>query len=306
MLSFTLKRLISALLTLLVVSVLTFSLSHMAGDPAAAIAGKEASGEDVSRIRAFYGLDRPVTVQYFDWLGKAVQGDFGMSYHYRQPVSAMIGSRLPVTLTLGISALIFALALGIPLGILAALKPGSVLDRIATGVAVIGQAMPSFWFALLMIVVFGLTLRLLPISGNSSWKHYVMPTVVLGYFATPALMRLTRSGMIDALQSDYVRTARAKGMLAGKILFRHALRNVVVSIVAISSVQLGAMLGGSIVVEQIFALQGIGWLGYDATVRSDLPVLQAITLVVAGFYVLLTLVADLISVALDPRLRLGR
>ncbi len=218
----------------------------------------------------------------------------------------MIGTRLPVTLTLGISALIFALALGIPLGVVAALKPGSMLDRFAMGVAVVGQAMPSFWFALLMIVVFGLTLRLLPISGNGSWKHYVMPTVVLGYFATPALMRLTRSGMIDALQSDYIRTARAKGMLAGKILFRHALRNVVVSIVAISSVQLGAMLGGSIVVEQIFALQGIGWLGYDATVRSDLPVLQAITLVVAGFYVLLTLVADLVSVALDPRLRLGR
>ncbi len=247
-----------------------------------------------------------MTVQYFDWLGKAVRGDFGMSYHYRQPVSAMIGTRLPVTLTLGISALIFALALGIPLGVVAALKPGSMLDRFAMGVAVVGQAMPSFWFALLMIVVFGLTLRLLPISGNGSWKHYVMPTVVLGYFATPALMRLTRSGMIDALQSDYIRTARAKGMLAGKILFRHALRNVVVSIVAISSVQLGAMLGGSIVVEQIFALQGIGWLGYDATVRSDLPVLQAITLVVAGFYVLLTLVADLVSVALDPRLRLGR
>ncbi|MER9581201.1 ABC transporter permease [Mesorhizobium sp. M0276] len=306
MLTFTLKRLVSAVLTLLVVSMFTFSLAYLAGDPAVAVAGREASGEDISQIRNFYGFDRPVVVQYLDWLGKAAIGDFGKSYHYRQPVSTMLATRLPVTLTLGVSALVFALALGVPLGILAALKPGSLIDRLAMSIAVVGQAMPTFWFALIMIVFFGLTLRWLPISGNGSWAHFVMPTLALGYFATPALMRLTRSGMIDALRSDYVRTARAKGLLTGRILFRHALRNVVVSIVAISSVQFGALLGGSIVVEQIFALQGIGWLGYDATIRSDLPVLQAITLVVAAFYVFLTLAGDLLSAALDPRMRLAR
>jgi peptide/nickel transport system permease protein len=305
MLPFAIKRLIGAALTLLLVSVFTFSLAHLAGDPAVSVAGKEASGEDISQIRHYYGFDRPVMTQYFDWLGKAVTGDFGMSYHYRQSVSAMLAQRLPITLTLGIGALILALLIAVPLGIVAALRPGSLVDRLAMTVCVVGQAMPTFWFALIMIVFFGLTLRWLPISGNSSWKNFVMPTIALGYFAMPALMRLTRSGMIDALQSDYIRTARAKGLRTGRILFRHALRNVVVAIVAISGVQLGALLGGSIVVEQIFALQGIGWLGYDATVRSDLPVVQAITLIVAAFYVLLTLMADLLNAALDPRIRLG-
>lgn len=305
MLPFVVKRLIGAALTLLLVSVFTFSLAHLAGDPAVSVAGKEATGEDISRIRRYYGFDRPVSIQYLDWLGKAASGDFGMSYHYRQPVSAMLAQRLPITLTLGVGALMLALLAGVPLGIVAALRPGSLVDRLAMTIAVIGQAMPTFWFALIMIVYFGLTLRWLPISGNSSWANFVMPTIALAYFAMPALMRLTRSGMIDALQSDYVRTARAKGLRTGRILFRHALRNVVVAIVAISSVQLGAMLGGSIVVEQIFALQGIGWLGYDATVRSDLPVIQAITLVVAAFYVLLTLAADLLNALLDPRIRLA-
>lgn len=304
MLPFVVKRLIGAALTLLLVSAFTFSLAHLAGDPAVSVAGKEATGEDISRIRQYYGFDRPIAIQYLDWLGKAATGDFGMSYHYKQPVSTMLAQRLPITLTLGVGALVLALIIAVPLGIVAARRPGSLIDRLAMTVAVLGQAMPTFWFALIMIVFFGLTLRWLPISGNSSWANFVMPTIALAYFAMPALMRLTRSGMIDALQSDYVRTARAKGLRMGRILFRHALRNVVVAIIAIASVQLGAMLGGSIVVEQIFALQGIGWLGYDATVRSDLPVVQAITLVVAAFYVLLTLAADLLNALLDPRIRL--
>lgn len=305
MLAFALKRLLSAALTLLLVSAFTFSLAHLAGDPAVAVAGKEASAEDIARIRAHYGFDRPVFAQYAEWFGRSVVGDFGMSFHYQQRVADMLASRLPITLGLGVGALLFALVLSVPLGVVAAIRPGSVLDRLSLLIAVVGQAMPTFWFALIMMVFFGLTLRWLPISGNATWLHFVMPTIALGYFATPALMRLTRSGMIEALQSDYVRTARAKGLRAGRILVHHALRNVLVSIVAISGVQLGAMLGGSIVVEQIFALQGIGWLGYDATVRSDLPVLQAITLIVAGFYVLLTLAADLLNAALDPRIRVS-
>ncbi len=303
MLPFVAKRVASALLTLLLISVLTFGLAHIAGDPAVAVAGKEASASDIERIRQHYGFDRPVAAQYLDWLGKALVGDFGLSFHYQQQVSSMLGSRLGITLGLGIGALLFALALALPLGILAATRPGSLLDRLALFVAVVGQAMPTFWFGLLMIIFFGLELHWLPISGNESWRHFVMPTIALGYFATPALMRLTRAGMIDALESDYVRTARAKGLRSGRVLFKHAFRNVMIPIVSISAVQLGAMLGGSIVIEQIFALQGIGWLGYDATVRSDLPVLQAITLVVAAFYVFLTLAADMLNALLDPRLR---
>lgn len=305
MLSFTIKRLFSALLTLLLISIFTFSLAHLAGDPAIAIAGREASAEDIARIRAHYGFDRPLVQQYLAWCGQALVGDFGRSYHYQQSVSEMLATRLPITLILGISALGFALAISLPLGIVAAIRPNSLIDRISLGLAVVGQAMPTFWFALVMIVVFGLTLRWLPISGNASWQNFVMPTIALGYFATPALMRLTRAGMIDALESDFVRTARAKGLSQTSVLFKHALRNVMIPVVSVSAVQCGAMLSGSIVVEQIFALQGIGWLGYDATVRSDLPVVQAITLVIAAFYVLLTLLADLLNAVLDPRIRIG-
>lgn len=305
MLQFVAKRLVSAFLTLLLVSVLTFSLAHLAGDPAIAVAGKEASAEDIARIRAYYGFDRPIVVQYLAWCGRAVVGDFGMSYHYQQPVSDMLATRLPITLSLGVASLVFALVLSLPLGVVAAIRRGSVIDRFCLFLAVVGQAMPTFWLALLMIVFFSLTLQWLPVSGNSSWQNFVMPTIALGYFAAPALMRLTRAGMIDALESDYIRTAWAKGLRPFSVLFKHALRNVMIPIVSVSAVQLGAMLAGSIVVEQIFALQGIGWLGYDATLRSDLPVVQAITLIIAAFYVLLTLAADLINAALDPRIRIA-
>lgn len=305
MLAFVSKRLFSAFLTLLLISVFIFSLAHLAGDPAIAVAGREASVEDIDRIRAHYGFDRPLIEQYFAWLGRALIGDFGRSYHYQQSVSDMLATRLPITLTLGLSALGFALLISIPLGIFAAIRPNSLIDRLSLALAVVGQAMPTFWFALVMIVFFGVTLRWLPISGNANWQNFVMPTIALGYFATPALMRLTRAGMIDALESDYIRTARAKGLGHGSILFKHALRNVMIPVVSVSAVQFGAMLSGSIVIEQIFALHGIGWLGYDATVRSDLPVVQAITLVIAVFYVALTLVADLINAILDPRIRIG-
>lgn len=301
--NFIIKRLISALLTLIVISVFTFSLAHIAGDPAIAVAGREASAEDIERIREHYGFNRPVIMQYLSWCRRAMVGDFGRSYHYEQEVSDMLLDRLPVTLILGTASLFFALIVSIPLGIFAAMRPDSLIDRLSLGIAVVGQAMPTFWFALVMIVFFGVNLRWLPISGNATWQHYVMPTIALGYFAMPALMRLTRAGMIDALNSDYIRTARAMGLNASSILFKHALRNVLIPIISISAVQFGAMLSGSIVVEQIFALQGIGWLGYDATVRSDLPVVQAITLVIAAFYIFLTLTADLINALVDPRIR---
>lgn len=303
MIGFIIKRLVSAVLTILVVSALTFSIAFLAGDPAIAIAGKDSSAADIARVREHYGFDRPVAVQYGEWLGKALTGDFGQSYHYQQSVADMLAARLPITLGLGLAAIVFALAIAVPLGVAAAARPASLVDRMALALSVLGQAMPTFWLALLLVVFFGLNLRWLPISGNTSWKHFVMPTIALGFFALPALLRITRAGTIDALRADYVRTARAKGLGPAKILFRHALRNVMIPLVSISAVQLGALLSGSIVVEQIFALQGIGALSYDATLRADLPIVQAITLIVAVFYVLLTLVADIANAILDPRIR---
>lgn len=303
MLRYILKRSVMAGLILIVVSVLAFSMTHLSGDPAMTIAGEAASAEDIAAIRERYGFGEPVYEQYLVWAGRALAGDLGISPHYDRPVVEVIGDRLPITLTLGVCALAFALALSIPLGVLAAVRPNSLIDRTALLIAVVGQALPTFWFALMMIILFGVTLRLLPISGNDSWAHFVMPAIALGYYATPALMRLTRAGMLEALEADYVRTARAMGLRGRSVLFKHALRNALLPVVSVAAVQFGFMLGGSIVIEQIFSLQGLGWLAYDAILRADLPVVQAVVLTIACFYVVLTLLADLLNAWLDPRIR---
>ncbi len=302
MLAYALKRTFVAFLILIVVSGLTFSLSHLAGDPALTIGGEQASDEDIAAIRVLYGFDRPLYIQYADWGWKALQGDFGESYHYRQPVASMIGERIGRTMLLGFLAILFALIISIPMGTLAAMRPNSLIDRVALLIAVFGQALPTFWFALMMMIVFGIWWRMLPISGHTDWAHYVMPTIALGYYATPALMRLTRAGMIEVLASDYIRTARAKGLSPTVVLFKHALRNAIIPVVALAAVWFGFMLGGSIVIETIFNLKGLGWLSYDALLRSDLPVVQAIVLIFASFYVVLTLLADLLNAYLDPRI----
>lgn len=302
MLAYTLKRTFVAFLILIVVSGLTFSLTQLSTDPAMTIAGETASEADIEAIRKLYGYDRPVHEQYISWAMRALSGDFGESFHYKQRVSEMISGRIGTTLTLGVSAILFALVIAIPLGTVAAIRPNSLIDRVALFIAVVGQALPTFWFALMMIIVFGVWWRWLPISGNTTWQHFVMPTIALGYYATPALMRLTRAGMIEVLSSDYIRTARAKGLRPMTVLFKHALRNAIIPVVSLAAVWFGFMLGGSIVIETIFNLKGIGWLSYDALLRADLPVVQAIVLIFASFYVVLTLVADLLNAYLDPRI----
>ncbi len=305
MLAFTLKRLGVALLVALTVSLITFSMIYVSGDPAIAIAGEGARREDVEAIRKFYGFDRPIIVQYVDWLAGAVQGDFGRSFTLRQPVAEVIFSRLPVTMALGASAIAFALLLAIPLGVLAAVRPNSMFDRFALTLAVVGQAMPSFWFALTLILWLGVYWRLLPITGSDSWQNFVMPAIALGYYVTPAVMRLTRAGMLEVLSSDYIRTARAKGLRPGSVLFKHALRNAIIPVVSLAAVQFGFMLGGSIVIETIFQINGLGYLAWESIQRKDLPTMQAVVLVLSVIYVVLTLAADLLNAFLDPRLRVA-
>src|SRR5262245_54840017 len=203
MLAYAAKRLGVALLVALTVSAITFSMIHMSGDPAIAIAGEGARAADIEAVRKFYGFDRPIVVQYRAWLMGALRGDLGRSYHMRQPVADVVFARLPTTMLLAAAAIAFALALSLPLGVLAAVRPNSLIDRFALLIAVVGQAMPSFWFALTLILWFGVYWRLLPITGSDSWQHFVMPAVALGYYVTPAVMRLTRAGVIDVLSSDY-------------------------------------------------------------------------------------------------------
>ncbi|MBO6519408.1 MAG: ABC transporter permease [Rhodospirillales bacterium] len=305
MLIYALKRLSIALLVAITVSLLTFSMIYLSGDPAIALAGESATQQDIENIRKVYGYDRPIIVQYAAWLGNALQGNLGHSHYLKTEVSNVIFDRLPVTMTLGACALSFALALSIPLGVLAAMRPNTLVDRFALTLAVIGQALPSFWFALIMIFLFGVSLRWLPITGSASWLNFVMPSIALGYYVTPAVMRLTRAGMIEVLSSDYIRTARAKGLRPGVVLFKHALRNAIIPVVSLAAVQFGFMLGGSIVIETIFAINGLGQLAWESILRADLPMMQAIVLVLSCFYIVLTFVADLLNAFLDPRIRVS-
>jgi peptide/nickel transport system permease protein len=305
MLAFALKRLGLAVLVAFTVSLLSFGLLFLSGDPAAAVAGEGATDADIAAISAFYGFDRPFIVQYGEWLWKAVHGDFGQSYYFQLPVASLIADRLSITMTLGLCAITFALVTAIPLGVAAAVRPNSIVDRIALFISVMGQAMPSFWFGLLLIVLFAIKLGWLPPSGTESWKNYVMPTVVLGYYAMPAIMRLTRAGMLEVLHADFIRTARAKGAGEWRVLFKHALRNAIIPVVSLAAVQMGFMLGGSIVVESIFALHGAGFLAWESISRNDLPTVQALILIFSMFYIAFTLLSDLLNAWLDPRMRVA-
>jgi len=297
------QRLLLTLLVLLATSMLAFSLTHLAGDPAAAVAGAGASPADIEAARTLYGFDQPIWQQYLTWIGRAAGGDFGRSIYLRLPVVEVLLEYAPVTVALGLVSLVFALALSLPMGVLAALRPNPALDRVALGIAVTGQAIPSFLFALFLIYLFGVLLRWLPVSGGTDFTHLLLPAAALGYSAIPALMRLTRAGMLDALQSDHLRTARAYGLSPWRVVVRHGLRHAIVPVVSLAAVQLGFMLGGSIVIESTFALKGLGYLAWQSIQRADLWVIQAILLVVAVVYALLTLGADLLNAALDPRLR---
>jgi ABC-type dipeptide/oligopeptide/nickel transport system permease component len=302
---FILKRLGLALLVALTVSIISFVLLRSSGDAAIAIAGEGARDIDIEAIRQAYGLDRPLAVQYLIWLGQTLGGDFGQSLYFKTDVVDLVLAKAPVTLLLGLLSLAFALLIAIPLGVLAAVFANSWIDRAALAIAVFGQAMPNFFFALLLVMLFSITFRWLPVSGSGSWLHFVMPTVALGYYAAPAFMRLVRAGMVEVLSADYVRTARAKGLPTRTVVFKHALRNAIVPVVALSAVQLGYLLGGSVVIETIFALDGLGFLAYQSITHKDFPVIQAVVVMLSVIYVLLTLLGDIANAWLDPRIRVA-
>ncbi|MGB3500522.1 MAG: ABC transporter permease [Mesorhizobium sp.] len=303
MLGFAMRRAILAVLVCVMVMVVSFLLTRLSGDLAISIAGPNASDRDIEMVRVAYGLDLPLAVQFWNWAGSALRGDLGNSFFYHAPVATLIIERLPVTLTLGMVGLTIAILVGVPLGIIAALREGTLVDRLVALVGLLGQALPNFWLGLLLIIWFGVYWQLLPISGVDTWQGYILPGIVLASSSVPVLMRLTRAGMIDALSSDYIRTARAKGLSSVSVVMKHALRNAAMPVVSIAAVQLGFMLGGSIIVETIFALHGIGFLAWEAISKNDFPVVQAVVLFLAVLFVLLTFLSDLVNALLDPRLR---
>lgn len=304
MLRFLLSRLLIAVAVAIAVSVIAFALLRLSGDLASVLAGEDASPEEIAQVAALYGLDRPMVVQYFDWLGGVLRGDLGQSLFTNEPVLSMILETVGITALLSLLSLAFGLVIAVPLGVYAAVHTNSWIDQLALLVAVFGKAVPNFWFGLVLIYLFGVELRWLPISGIDGWRSYILPVVVMGTGVMPQLMRLTRGGMIEVLEADYVRTAWAKGLSPRIVFFKHALRNAILPVVALSAVTLGFLLGGSVIVETIFSINGIGALAYQSILRIDFPVVQSILFFLSLAYILLTLIADLINARLDPRVRL--
>ena len=312
MLIYTIKRVLASLPVLGIVVVFVFLLVRLApGDPATILAGDYATPENIQKIRTGLGLDRPIHVQFAIYTGNLLRGDLGKSLHSQMPVGQLILQRIEPTVALALSTLAFAVLLAIPLGILAAWKAGSLLDRAVMVFAVGGFSIPIFWLGFLLIYVFSIRLDLLPVQGYVSFregllpfvKHLILPTVALGMVYMALLARITRATVLEVLQSDYIRTAFAKGVPSRGVLFRHALKNAAVPVVTTIGVGFALLIGGVVITESVFALPGLGRLTVDAILQRDYSIIQGITLIFAFSYALVNLVVDLSYSLFDPRIR---
>lgn len=303
MLKLALRRALAGVLLVFFVSLVSFGLLFAAGDPATALVGQGGTAQDAERTRELLGMNQPLHIQYFHWAAKALHGDLGTSLRFDQPVLGMVVKSFRITFLIGGCAMALAMIVAVLLGALAARRPGSMFDRLVLLLSVTAQSMPTFCLALFGVIVFSVRFPLLPPSGSETWQHLVMPIFVLAFFSVPAVLKLTRAGMIDALSKDYVRTARAMGVGESRILFRYALRNALLPAVGVAAAQFGFMLSGSIVIESVFAIYGAGRLALDSVLGGDIPLLQALVLSFSLIYIVLTLVADLAVAWLDPRLR---
>lgn len=302
------RRILTSLAVLLGVSILTFSILHLVpGDPVAAIAGRQAvSGAQAEALRAQYGLDAPLPVQYLRYVGSALTGDLGESIRTKQPVTTMIAAQLRSTVTLAAAAMLFAVVVGLSLGTLAAMRRNSWIDNLITLVTVSGISIPSFWLGMTLILVFAVWLGWLPSSSTAGdWRGMILPTITLGVAEAAVIARVTRAAMLDEYDRNYVQVARAKGLRERLVVRGHLLPNVLIPVLTIIGLQVGFLLAGSIVVETVFARQGIGRLAVSAINNRDYPLVQGVTLFISFAYVLINTCTDLAYAWLDPRVRLS-
>lgn len=303
MTSYLLRRGWQSLLVLLGVSVVVFLILHLTGDPALLLLPPDATAEDIARFRKAMGFDDPVAVQYMRFLKGALRGDFGESVRHGEPALGLVLERLPATFELAGAGLLLALCLAIPTGIVSAVRRNTVVDYVSTVVALLGQAMPTFWLGIMLILVFSVRLSWLPSSGRGDLEHLILPAITLGLFTTARITRLTRSGMLEVLGQDYIRTARAKGVSEPPVVWKHALKNAAIPIVTIVGIELGTLLGGSVITETIFAWPGVGRLSVQAISNRDYPVVQAAVFLLASTFVIVNFLVDLTYTYLDPRIR---
>jgi peptide/nickel transport system permease protein len=302
---YLLKRFGLAMVTLLVVSVIIFAMSRAAGDPRHVYLDDYSTQEDWDRLTVALGLDKPYYQQYGIFLKDALSGNFGQSIKERRPVMEVIVERLPATFQLGVAAFAFSILVGLPLGVLSAVKRGSALDVTAKIIALVGQSSPVFWLGIMLMFFFAVKLDWLPPYGRQEGVSIILPAVTLGWYYVAANLRLIRSGMLDVLDSEYVKLARAKGVSSRVVIWKHALRNALIPALTFAGITLGALVTGSIVVEQVFAWPGLGRLAVEALFGSDYPLLQGVVIVFTLMYVTAALLVDVLYAYIDPRIRYG-
>ena len=300
---YVIRRLTLSLVAMFGVITIVFVLLHASGDPATLLVSQDATQADIDRIRQAYGLDQPLSVQYARFVARVVRGDLGYSYRQGLPVAELIVERLRATCELALAGLAVAVLLGVPLGMIAAGRRGSAADTAAMTVALLGTSVPSFWLGLLLIIIFGVQLGWLPVSGYGSLKHLLMPAFVLGGFYAAQISRLTRTSLLEVLAQDYIRTARAKGLAARAVWLKHVLRNAALPVLTVLGLDFGRMLGGAVVVETIFAWPGMGRLAVQAVLGRDFPVVQGAAIMGAAVFLAANLFIDLLYGWVDPRLR---
>lgn len=308
MFQYVVQRLLQTVVVLIGVTFISFGMLFLTGDPTIFLLGGQVTGLSEAQINEFrhqMGFDRPIVVQYLDYMAGVVQGNLGKSYYHGVPNLDLILEFMPATLQLGLTALLISLILGIPLGIIAATRRGTVIDHLCMITALIGQAMPVFWLGLLLILIFAVQLKWLPVSGKGGWQHLILPAITLASYSVALVARMTRSSMLEVLGQDYIRTARAKGLSEWRLLYKHALKNAMIPVITLIGIQIGFLLGGSVITETIFAWPGIGRLVVQAISTKDIPLVQASVIVLALIFVGVNLLVDLSYAYLDPRIRLA-
>jgi ABC-type dipeptide/oligopeptide/nickel transport system permease component len=299
------RQLVQLVVVIIGISILSFSILHVIGDPVLLLLPQNAGREEFERYRKLLGLDQPIYVQYWKFFTNAIQGDFGKSWYADTPAFRLVLERMPPTIYLTFAGLGVALLIALPLGILSALKRHSVVDTLCTAVAVAGQAMPIFWLGIMLIIVFAVQLKALPASGYGTWQHFLMPAFCLGAFLAPITMRLVRSGVIEVMNMEYIKTARAKGVGERMVVVKHAFRNACIPVITVLGIQFGQLLGGAIVTETVFAWPGVATLTVESIRNQDFPVVQCAVVLLALVIVTVNLVVDLVVGFIDPRIRVG-
>lgn len=301
--NYILKRLLQSIITLLGITVIVFIILHLTGDPTRLLLPLEASAEDIALVRHQMGFDKPLYIQYLIFLKGVLHGDFGQSLRHSEPALLLVLERLPATIMLTVTALIIALALALPMGVVSAIKPNSPMDHFGMVTVLIGQSMPIYWSGLMLILLLTVKLNLLPAYGKSGFLSLIMPAVSLGFFSMARIARVTRSSMINVLGKDYIRTAKAKGLKDSRVTVRHAFKNAAIPIVTLVGMELGTLLGGAVITETIFAWPGVGRLAIQAIFNRDFPVVQAAVATLAVMFISINIIVDILYTYLDPRVR---